>query len=193
MDNIKNVDVMSLFRGKKYDYLLEEFEEQKIKGRFCCLYDYLCDFIEKNELGDKVYVSVELLEQVLVDYFVDIYRLKKFHHIKKVNDNKIHAYTAYWLANEKVLQIIPTACDDKRLTAVNEWMAASYLVSYLLDENGKSLVVNMENLKAITEFKENLQYSLRYRQYTPYMLETVLIAFRAGAGWQYSLDYKDKE
>lgn len=192
MDNIKNVDIMSLFRGKKYEYLLKEFEDEKIIERFRCLYEYLCTFIEENDLSEKVYISVTLLEQVIVDYFVDIYRLKKFHHIEKINNNKIHAFTAYWLANEKVLQIIPSDSVDKRLTAVNEWMVTSYLISYLLSENGKSIVINDKNLKVITEFKENLQYSLRYRQYTPYMLETVLIAFSAGGGWQYSLDYKDK-
>lgn len=191
MANIKDVDIMSLFRGEKYSYLLEEFTEEKLRERFLSLYEYLCTFIEENNLKEKVYISVELLEQVLVDYFVDIYRLKKFHRIKKINKNKIHAYTAYWLANEKVLQIIQSDCCDKRLTAVNEWMAASYLISYLLDENGKSIVMNEENFKKIIEFKENLQYSLRYRHYTPYMLETVLIAFSAGAGWQYSLDYKE--
>lgn len=191
MVNIKNVDIMSLFRGEKYSYLLEEFEDKKIQERFLSLYEYLCTFIEENKLEGKVYISIELLEQVLVDYFVDIYRLKKFHHIQKINKNKIHAYTAYWLANEKVLQIIESDTYDKRLTAVNEWMVTSYLVSYLLDEEGKSIVMNEKNLKKITEFKENLQYSLRYRHYTPYMLETVLIAFSAGAGWQYSLDYRE--
>ncbi len=193
MDNIKEVDIMALFRGEKYDYLLEEFEEKKIEERFESLYEYLCDFVEENTLEGKVYVSIELLEQVVVDYFVDVYRLKKFHHIEKINDNKIHAYTAYWLANEKVLQIVPSDSCDKRLTAVNEWMVTSYLVSYLFGEDGKSTVINEKNSKTIQEFKENLQYSLRYRQYTPYMLETVLIAFSAGACWQYSLDYKDAE
>lgn len=193
MDNIKEVDIMALFRGEKYDYLLEEFEEKKIEERFESLYEYLCDFVEENNLEGKVYVSIELLEQVVVDYFVDVYRLKKFHHIEKINDNKIHAYTAYWLANEKVLQIVPSDSCDKRLTAVNEWMVTSYLVSYLFGEDGKSTVINEKNSKTIQEFKENLQYSLRYRQYTPYMLETVLIAFSAGACWQYSLDYKDAE
>ena len=193
MDNIKEVDIMALFRGEKYDYLLEEFEEKKIEERFESLYEYLCGFVEENTLEGKVYVSIELLEQVVVDYFVDVYRLKKFHHIEKINDNKIHAYTAYWLANEKVLQIVPSDSCDKRLTAVNEWMVTSYLVSYLFGEDGKSTVINEKNSKTIQEFKENLQYSLRYRQYTPYMLETVLIAFSAGACWQYSLDYKDAE
>ncbi|MGF0032221.1 hypothetical protein ACQRBN_04555 [Bariatricus sp. SGI.154] len=194
MGNIKDVDIMALFRGEKYSYLLEEFEERKIKDRFRYLYEYLCAFIEENNLETKVYISIELLEQVVVDYFVDMYRLKKFHHIEISNNNKIHAFTAYWLANEKVLQIMPSDDGvDKRLTAVNAWMVTSYLVSYLFGENGKSIAINEKNFKVITEFKENLQYSLRYRQYTPYTLETILIAFSAGAGWQHSLDYKDEE
>lgn len=191
MENIKDVDILSLFKGEMYSYLLEEFGEEKIKERFQALYEYLCVFIEEHHLEDKVYICVELLEQMLVDYFVDIYRLKKFHHIKKINDNKIHAFTAYWLANEKVIQIRENV-RDKELTSVNEWMVASYLISYLFKEQGKSIVINKESEVALTELKDNLIYSLRYRQFTPYMLETILIAFAAGAGWQYSLDHKDE-
>ena len=105
MENIKEIDILSLFKGGKYSYLLEEFKEQKIEEKFYTLYEYLYAFIETHQLGDKVHISVELLEQTLVDYFVDVYRLKKFHHIEKINDIKIHAFTAYWLANEKVLQM----------------------------------------------------------------------------------------
>lgn len=191
MENIKDVNILSLFKGEMYSYLLEEFGEEKIKGRFQALYEYLCVFIEEHHLEDKVYICVELLEQMLVDYFVDIYRLKKFHHIKKINDNKIHAFTAYWLANEKVIQIKENV-KDKELTSVNEWMVVTYLTSYLFKEQGKSIVINKESEAALIELKDNLIYSLRYRQFTPYMLETILIAFAAGAGWQYSLDHKDE-
>ena len=89
MDNIKNVNIMSLFSGEKYTYLVTEFGEEKIEERFKAIYEYLQTFVEQNCLQDQVYVCVELLEHMLVDYFVDIYRLKKFHHIKKVNDNKL--------------------------------------------------------------------------------------------------------
>lgn len=191
MENIKEIDILSLFKGEKYSYLLEEFKEKKIKERFYTLYEYLYAFIETHQLEDKVHISVELLEQTLVDYFVDVYRLKKFHHIEKINDIKIHAFTAYWLANEKVLQMKENV-QDKRLTAVNEWMAASYLISYLFKDSGKSIVINAQSTASLEEFKDNLIYSLRYRQFTPYMLETVLLAFQAGAGWQYSLDHKDE-
>ena len=63
------------------------------------------------------------------------------------------------------------------MTAVNEWMAASYLISYLFKDSGKSIVINAQSTAALEEFKDNLIYSLRYRQFTPYMLETVLLAF----------------
>lgn len=191
MGSIKDVNIMSLFQGEKYTYLLDEFGEEKIINRFNTLYDYLDTFIDENELSDKVYISVILLEQVVVDYFVDIFRLKKFHHIEKINDNKIHAYTAYWLAKEKVIQILPSEETDQRLTAVNEWMVTSYLISYLLSEKGKSIILNENNIKAITEIKENLLYSLRYRNFSPNMFETILVAFSAGRSWQYSLDYID--
>ena len=190
MDSIKNVNIMSLFNGEKYTYLVKEFGEEKIKERFQTIYEYLQSFIKQNNLTDKVYVCVELLEHMLVDYFVDIYRLKKFHHISKVNNNKIHAYTAYWLVKDSVLQIIPSSNEEQKLTAVNEWMAVSYLMSYLFGEEGTEIVITSKSHAALEEFKDNLLYSLRYRQCTPNMLETILIAFSAGKCWQHSLDCK---
>lgn len=191
MDNFEKLDILKLFDGEKYDYLLEEFGEEKIASRYAYLYDYLNCFISDNHIEDKVYISVSILEQVIVDYFVDVYRLKKFHHISKINENKIHAYTAYWLEVEKVLQIKPDCNEDKQMTAVNEWMVASYLISYLFNEKGKSTVLNSKNKDMIEELKNNLLYSLRYRQMNPNMLETVIVAFKAGMSWQYSIDYEE--
>lgn len=188
MDNINNVNIMSLFSGEKYTYLVEEFTEEKIEERFKTIYEYLLAFIEQNGLTDKVYVCVELLEHMLVDYFVDIYRLKKFHHIKKINDNKIHAYTAYWLVKDNVLQLVQKAEIEQKLTAVNEWMVVSYIMSYLFGKDGTEVVINDKKHASLEDFKNNLLYSLRYRQYTPNTLETILIAFSAGQCWQHSLD-----
>ncbi|MCI8669561.1 MAG: hypothetical protein HFI34_08595 [Lachnospiraceae bacterium] len=191
MDDFKKVNILKLFDGEKYDYLLEDFGEKKITSRYAYLYDYLNSFISNNHIEDKVYISVSILEQVIVDYFVDVYRLKKFHHITNINENKIHAYTAYWLAVEKVLQIKQDCSDDKQMTAVNEWMVSSYLISYLFKEKGKSTVLNPKNKNMIEELKSNLLYSLRYRQVNPNMLETIIVAFKAGMSWQYSIDYEE--
>lgn len=190
MDNIRDVDVMSLFRGDKYTYLIAEFGEDKIIERFKTLYEYIQTFIEDNGLTDKVYVCVELLEHMLVDYFVDIYRLKKFHHIKKTNENKIHAYIAFWLAKDHVLQLIQSKQIEQQMTAVNEWLVVSYLISYLFGEEGTNIVIDNKKHALLKEFKDNLLYTLRYRQYTPNMIETILIAFSAGRCWQRSLDFK---
>ena len=77
------------------------------------------------------------------------------------------------------------------MTAVNEWMVSSYLISYLFKEKGKSTVLNPKNKNMIEELKSNLLYSLRYRQVNPNMLETIIVAFKAGMSWQYSIDYEE--
>lgn len=41
MDNINNVNIMSLFSGEKYTYLVEEFTEEKIEEHFKTIYEYL--------------------------------------------------------------------------------------------------------------------------------------------------------
>ena len=74
-----------------YQYLVEKFGKEKIKKRYQWLYNQMLDFIEAKDLEEKVLISDDILCYVIVDYFVDIDRLKEFQEIEKTQPSKIYA------------------------------------------------------------------------------------------------------
>lgn len=50
-------------------------------------------------------ISSNALDHVVVDYFVDIDRLKDFQNIQLTYESKIYAYLAFWLLRHKPLQL----------------------------------------------------------------------------------------
>lgn len=130
---------------KSYDYseLVDSFGQEKIEARYVTLYEYLESFIKRNKYDKNVVIANSVLNQAVVDYFTDIYRLKEFHKIEHINYIKIHAYTAYWLLRRKPLQIVVDNEEDIELAFVNEKFVASYLLQFLRGEHEK--VVILEN------------------------------------------------
>lgn len=174
-----------------YKYLLDEFGENKISSRYKTIYSYLEDYITRHELAEKVIISEGLLNQMILDYFVDIYRLKEFHNIDKINSTKIHAYTSYWLLKRKPLQIICQNDDSPELIFVNERFVCGYLIRFLT-ELDYDIAILEEKKQEYIEFIDNLMYFCQYRVNTPQMLETMLSGFRAGRALQFSVDYQNE-
>lgn len=172
-----------------YKYLIDEFGEEKIKKRYETMYSYLEDYIERHQLNEQVTISEGLLNQTIIDYFVDIYRLKQFHDIDKVNATKIHAYSAYWLLKRKPLQLIDTQTDSSGLVFVNERFVCGYLVRFLTESDFNVSILD-EKKQDYIDFMENLMYFCQYRLNTPQMLETMLSCFQAGRSLQFSIDYQ---
>ena len=56
--------------------ILEYFGEDKIKDRFKFIYDKFLTYIAERNLQDKIIINKNLLQQAVIDYFSDIYRLK---------------------------------------------------------------------------------------------------------------------
>ena len=162
-----------------YQELISDFGEEKIKKRYQVLYDFMKSFIERKGYKGKVSISTGLLNQMLVDYFTDIHRLKEFHDIEYVNYIKIHAYSAYWMLKRKPIQIIEDDADNIELTFVNEAFIVSYIM-YFLHESDDNIYILEEDREDYLEFVKNLEYSLKYRDITARMLETMIEAFKAG-------------
>ena len=82
---------------KSYDYceLVDSFGQDKIEARYIALYEYLESFVKRCGYENKVIIANSVLNQAIIDYFTDIYRLKEFHNIDHINYIKIHAYTAF--------------------------------------------------------------------------------------------------
>ena len=92
--------------GFSYKDVLTEFGEEKVAQRYDNILDQMNAFIRRNKWENKVTICSAALNQFVIDYFTDIYRLKKFHKIDLANYIKITAYTAYWLVRRKPLQVI---------------------------------------------------------------------------------------
>ncbi len=173
---------------KTYKYLIDKFGEEKIRSRYEWLNDLLEDFVNKRKLQDKVVISDDILKHVIVDYFVDIDRLKEFQDIKKVHESKIYAYLSYWLLRHKVFQItVPSQVAE--LVFINEEFVSCFLRSYLFSEpESVSILENQQ--KKVNSFVETMLYHFRYREYSAKNIELMILAFQAGCGYQYSADHQ---
>ncbi len=171
-----------------YDEIVKSFGEKKLAKRYDSIETAMSEFIRRFKLENKVKISTCLLNQAIIDYFTDIYRLKDFHKIDKINYIKIHAYSAYWLLKRKPIQILEddTYDDNVDLTFINEDFIASYLIHFL-NEN-KQVVIKEKDRDDYMEFYENLKYSLRYRLVTSQSLETMLEAYVAGRRFEDSVN-----
>lgn len=182
MDSTKNLDELS-----SYKYLVDKFSANKISSRYDWLNKLLTDYISKKGYQDKVIISEDILKHVIVDYFVDIDRLKEFQDIELVHPSKIYAYLSFWLLRHKVLQlIVPTEAAD--LAFVNEEFVCYFIRSYLFSEPENVAILDNKK-ECVDNFISTLLYHFQYRDYSAKNIELVILAFQAGCGYQYSADY----
>lgn len=182
-------DIESKMQSKGYQYLLSKFGKEKISSRFDYINNLLVDYIKQNQYEGRLIVSQNIIEHIVIDYFVDIDRLKEFQEIKKTNEIKIYAYLAYWILRHKPLLIVQEDEQDD-LVFVNEEFVADFLCSFLFTDPGNVPYVDEQKVK-IDEFVKTLKYHLAYRSCTAQNFELMLLAFDAGRGYQYSVDYQE--
>lgn len=175
-----------------YDYeeIIEHFGREKIISRYEAIENLMESFILKNNYQDKVKIADGVLNQAIIDYFMDIHRLKNFHHIDKINYIKIHAYSAYWILRRKPIQIINDDEEDTELAFVNENFVATYLMQFLRGKY-KGVTIRKEDRSEYNDFIDNLHYVLRYRTITAQTLETILESYFAGQIFERSIGNSD--
>ena len=173
--------------NETYDLIIKHFTKERIKERYEWLYDMLYVYVESEKLQDSVYISEKILNHVIIDYFVDIYRLKDFQGIEKVHDSKIYAYLSFWLLRHKVIQL--TDKENEQLVFVNEAFVQELLRSYLF-RKPDNISISDVSKESIDNFLETLVYYFKYRDYSAKSIEMIILAFQAGRGYQYSADYK---
>lgn len=171
-----------------YQYLIEKYGGDRIASRFDYVNNLLKDYIVQNKYQDRLTISQNLVEHIIIDYYVDIDRLKEFQEIKYTNEIKIYSYLAYWMLRHKPLQLV---CDDEQddLVFVNEEFVADFLCSFLFSDPGNVPYAD-EQKKKIDDFIKTLKYHFAYRSYSAQNIELMLLAFNAGRGYQYSVDYQ---
>lgn len=72
-----------------YQELVQSFGEKKVLNRFIFIRDRAFDFLSRIcrdhniAFEDYFFVSDELIEEAVIDYFADLARLKDFHKLEK--------------------------------------------------------------------------------------------------------------
>lgn len=178
------------FNSKTYQYLIDTFGEERINNRYATLWDYMTEFIKRHHYEENLTISKNALNQMIIDYFVDIDRLKQFHGIDRISTTKIYSYTAFWLIKRKPLMIVKDNMEDYNLTFANERFVVGYLLRCLNNENINTLILD-EKKSDYIDFVDNMMYFLQYRVITAQAIETILFAFKAGKAIQYSEDYQN--
>lgn len=88
-----------------YKEIVAHFTEETIADRYRFLHDKMQEYIKERRQEEYLKVDEDILHQMIMDYFADIYRMKIFHNIEHTNKIKILSYEIYWILRRKLLQI----------------------------------------------------------------------------------------
>lgn len=161
-----------------YNEIVDYFGEKTLTDRYRFIHDKLQEYIGARGLEESLYIHEGILQQAVMDYFVDIYRLKEFHKIDKVDIAKIMAYQIYWLLRRKPLQAAPN-CPDSKLVFANEGFATTLIAHECLipatDEP-----MSQEEEEYLLEYLRHLNYHFKYRNLDKQDLELMIYAFQTG-------------
>lgn len=169
MKNIKSIFV-------NYKNIIDIIGEDRIEERLRALHDIYTIFLEQTNVNGKtdVYLNERVLMHTIMDYFTDITRLKEFHGIEKINQDKIIAYECSWLIKRKPIQILNEK--DESLVYINEKFVLTILVNHLTKGKIDSFVGNEE----LNRLCDKLLYHLKYRNCDAKVLEMFILFFKVG-------------
>ena len=163
-------------RFRDYNYLIDTFSKEVIENRHAFLAKRANRFICESHLEEEVILNHEALNLVVLDYFADIARLKDFSEIEHTNKNKITAYTSYWWLRRKPIQIVGDDLGREELVYINEKFISTLIAKDFLYENAESLLSNQKCIACV----QHIYYHLRFRTYTPQVLELLLMGIDTG-------------
>lgn len=162
-----------------YGSLLEEFTEEVVSSRYAVLYQEICAFAKSLGIQEQIRVDESILIHMVLDYFTDISRLKKFHQVKHINSLKVISYESYWLMRRKPIQVIKAEEPDDSIAFLNEKFVFSRISKYMLGD-GKMVVLSEQSKKGFMNYLDSFYYFLKYRSYDAQMLEMMIMGFKAG-------------
>ena len=162
-----------------YDEIIGHFGEDTIKDRFQYLYDKMTAYIAERGMEDALWINEDILRQAVMDYFADIYRLKVFHRIDRVNLIKISAYEVYWLLRRKPIQNKRMSGNDTKAVFSNEGFLTVFIAHECLGSNSK-IPMTKEQADSYIDYLKHLNYCLKYRAIDKQWLETNLLSVEFG-------------
>lgn len=160
-----------------YDDVLSEIGEEKIRERLDELINTAKGFIKEVGLEEATECSERIMFQVVLDYFSDIIRLKEFHGIEHVRQEKILAYEIAWLIKRKPIQL-KKEIEDQSDIYINERFAAFLYMNDLL-ESGEYFIDD-SNIVKYDNYLNLLFYYFKYRECNPQVIELSIEAFKLG-------------
>lgn len=161
-----------------YSEIVGYFSEETIADRFKYLYDKMQEYIHERGLQDDLLVNEAILHQVVMDYFTDIYRLKKFHQIENINITKIVAYEVFWLLRRKPLQIRQETSEQKLVFANEGFLTVFIAHELLIPEETEPLSAEQE--ERFLKYLKHIHYHLKYRNIDKQCLEAMFYSFEIG-------------
>lgn len=172
-----------------YIQVLEEYGEEAFTSRLQLLLASAKDFIHNHKVTEYISIDFVALEDAVLDYYADIYRLKLFHNINRVNPFKVASYTAYWLAKRKPLHLGTNPPDailhnKPELREFNSWFASHVAVFSVFDRNKPELVGIDEKRQTAHKVYSDLSYFFTYRVFTPQTIELALLALDCIPGFE---------
>lgn len=181
-------DTQKMEESGNYIYLVKKLGKETISSFYDWINDLLTAFIQKKGYEEKVIISQDILKHVIVDYFVDIDRLKDFQEIKQVHLSKVYAYLSFWVLRHKPIQILLQE-NAGELAFVNEEFVSSFIRSYLFSEPENVAILETKK-DQVDNFIGTMFYFFQYREYSAKNIELMILAFQAGCGYQYSADHQ---
>ena len=146
----------NLFEMENYRELIDEVGVDKFRERFEELQKTAMEFIEMAGFSETAYCNERILMQVILDYFMDVMRLKEFHSIERIRTEKLFAYTISWIVRRKPIQFRDYSEEERDI--------------FVQDAYAEKLV----------EYTEMLLYYFKYRQCDPKTLELLIESFKMG-------------
>ncbi len=155
-----------------YDEIVAHFGKDTITDRYEYLYDKMQDYINETKQSDVLYVNTNLLHQVVMDYFSDIYRLKSFHKIEHANITKIVAYEVFWILRRKPIQLK----ESGEAVFSNEGFLTVFVAHELLVPE-ETEPLNSQQEEIFLKFLAHFNYHLKYRNVDKQSIEAILFSF----------------
>lgn len=166
-------------KGDDYRELIKKVGEKKFRERLKELVTTADNFLMKAGYSEVAECNIRIMYHVLLDYYSDIFRLKDFHDIEYIRDEKITAYTVSWIVKRKPIQLKYFSEDEKDIF-INERFGASLFVDACL-RIGKKGFIPKDEQNHFDDFVDLVLYYLKYRSCSPLVLELALESFSMGA------------
>lgn len=165
---------------ESYNDIVNKFGIKTVQQRVLDLNQAYDDFINSENISDKVTINSFMLVHAIMDYYTDISRLKDFHKIDNENSYKTLAYQINWLLRRKPIQVLEDGQEE--LVYINEKFILSYTFNFITSCKESIQYYDLSTLKkeCFNGYIESFYYFLKFRNCDAQALELALLSFESG-------------